>query len=80
MIVFIAIGIVEVVGTAAGFRGKRTIEKAAAGVAGVNTATTASATVAFTTTASTTPTTGRGRRRGRSGGRGLFAGCGVDAA
>jgi hypothetical protein len=73
MIVFIAIGIVEVVGTAAGFRGKRTIEKAAAGVAGVNTATTASAsaTVACTTTA-TTPTCGRGR--------GLFAGCGVDAA
>jgi VIT1/CCC1 family predicted Fe2+/Mn2+ transporter len=53
MIVFIAIGIVEVVGTAAGFRGKRTIEKAAAGVAGVNTATAASATVAFTTTATT---------------------------
>ena len=67
MIVVVAIGIVEIVGAAAGLRGQRTIEQAAAGVAGVITATVTFATAAITiaTTAITFATAIRHHRRHR---------------
>ena len=88
-IVFVAIGVVEVVGATAGLRGQGTVEKAAAGVAGLIAATVTPATatsivaattitVAAATTATTATTaTSWGRGRGRGGGGLLF---GVDAA
>ena len=58
-IVFVAIGVVEIVGAPAGLRGQRTIEKAAAGVAGLIAATvspaTATSIVATTTTITVAP-------------------------
>jgi hypothetical protein len=86
----LAVGIFEVVGAAAGLRGKWPIEKATAGVAGLITATvtptTAAISVATTlitvattaitvATAAPAATTSIGRCRGRSGGGGL---CGAD--
>ena len=74
IVIVIVAGVVEIVGAAAGLRGKRIIEKAAAGVAGVITATVASTTAIataamFATTATATAaTTVTGRGRGRSGG------------
>jgi len=88
MIVVFAVGIVEIVGAAAGLRGQRTIEQATAGIAGVITTAvtiaTAAITIATSATAAaitfaTTAATGWGRRRGGGGGRGLLR-CGVDIA
>jgi hypothetical protein len=86
MIVVFAAGIVEIVGAAAGLRGQRTIEQAAAGVAGVISAAITIATAAITIAtaatiifATTTAATGWGRRRGGGGGRGLLR-SGVDIA